>query len=79
VSVVTIKEHFKCQCGHQWQREMDLEEGLVQVGCPICERGNMTMFGRAVLPLIKSGFLRAEEGGLRRADERGSSLNTLIL
>jgi hypothetical protein len=40
--------HFRCECGHQWQREM--YDGLVQVRCPNCGRSHLTTLGRVFLP-----------------------------
>jgi hypothetical protein len=44
-----VIEHFKCECGHQWQREM--YDGLVAVGCPACKAEHLTTLGRMFLPL----------------------------
>jgi len=39
----TITEYFRCECGHQWQREM--ESGLVTFVCPTCRREYLTNLG----------------------------------
>jgi len=39
----TITEHFRCECGHQWLREM--ENGLVAIVCPTCRREHLTNLG----------------------------------
>src|SRR5262245_29081854 len=31
-----VIEHFQCECGHRWQREM--YDGLVAIDCPTCQR-----------------------------------------
>ena len=41
------QEHFRCECGHQWQREM--YAGLVQVGCPACGQEHLTKLGKALI------------------------------
>jgi hypothetical protein len=54
----TTTEHFRCKCGHEWSREM--EDGLIAVGCPICQREHLTMLGRFMLPIINSARQRGE-------------------
>jgi hypothetical protein len=46
-----VTEHFRCDCGHEWQREM--EDGLIAVGCPGCKRQHLTNLGRMVLRIMK--------------------------
>jgi len=47
-----ITEHFRCECGHEWQRQM--EDGLVAIGCPVCRCQHLTSLGRMLLPLMES-------------------------
>jgi hypothetical protein len=42
-----LRERFRCECGHQWQREM--YAGLVQVGCPACGHEHLTKLGKALI------------------------------
>jgi hypothetical protein len=46
-----IIEHFHCECGHRWEREM--EDGLVAIGCPVCRRQHLTNLGRFFLPIAE--------------------------
>jgi hypothetical protein len=39
-----INEHFRCDCGHEWSRELD--DGLIAIGCPVCGKQHMTSVGR---------------------------------
>jgi hypothetical protein len=45
-----ITEHFRCECGHEWSREM--HDGLVEIGCPKCGREHLTTLGRFFAPLV---------------------------
>src|SRR5215467_155728 len=44
-------EHYVCDCGHKWQREM--YDGLVAIDCPNCGREHPTMLSRFMLPIAQ--------------------------
>jgi hypothetical protein len=63
-----ITEHFRCVCGHQWQREM--YDGLVAVDCPICKCQHKTTLGRVFSRLTghtARDFAVGEAGTLKAA------------
>jgi hypothetical protein len=47
----TTTEHFRCECGHQWSRE--IYDGLIVVCCPVCSREHMTSLGRFMAPIAR--------------------------